>query len=69
MDWRPQEKDSYLKELEELVPQFESLMAEKERFAGRASALEIDLKDARSQQQQLQASLRRAQEVLYLLHH
>ena len=49
------------------MPQFESLMAEKERFAGRASALEIDLKDARSQQQQLQASLRRAQEVLCFL--
>ncbi len=58
-----QEKDSYLKELEELVPQFESVMAEKERFSGRASALEVDLKDVRSQQQQLQASLRRAQEV------
>lgn len=59
-----------MKELEELVPHFEAVMAEKERLAGRASALELDLKDARSQQQQVQASLRRAEEVqCRALHH
>ena len=52
-----------MRELEELVPQFETVMAEKERLAGRASALELDLKDARSQEQHSQASLRRAEEV------
>ncbi len=52
-----------MRELEELVPQFETVMAEKERLAGRASALELDLKDARSKEQHSQASLRRAEEV------
>jgi len=45
------------------VPQFEEVMAEKEQLTGQAASLERDLKEAASQQQQLQASLRRAQEV------
>lgn len=45
------------------MPQFEEVMAEKEQLTGRAASLERDLKEAASQQQQLQASLRRAQEV------
>lgn len=63
LNLRVQEKESYVKELEELVPQFETVMAEKERLAGQASALKLDLKDARDQQQHSQASLRRAEEV------
>ncbi len=58
-----------MKELEELVPQFETVMVEKERLAGRASALELDLKDARSNQQHSQASLRRAEEVQSVISH
>jgi hypothetical protein len=52
-----------MRELEELVPQFEAVMAERDRDQGRSAALERDLAEATSQRRQLQADLHRAQEV------
>ena len=58
-----QEKDSYVRELKELVPQLEGLMAEKEAREARVTALQREAADAAQQAQQACAQAERAQQV------
>lgn len=58
-----QERDSYVKELESLVAEFEAVMAQRDESQQRVAALERDLSHSSTQQQQLEASLEHAQQV------
>lgn len=64
---RQQEKESYVRELEELLPQLEGLMAEKEAREARVAALQREAGDASQRAQQAHAQAVRAQEVSAVL--